>query len=153
MHHGSNSDSKTLFTYTECFTLLLWYINTAGMAISFAMGMQNSVTSNFTPMVIRTSHVSGTVLDIGLALGQCIRMRNLDNFWKVKFHLPNYLAFWVGALVGCIAYNHWVSPPPLFFFSIESILFDYTFTYKHASGVCVCVQERFATNFIIHSNC
>ncbi len=80
------------------------------MAISFAMGMQNSVTSNFTPMVVRTSHVSGTVLDIGLALGQCIRLRNLDNLWKVKFHLPNFLAFWVGALVGCIAYNYWVSP-------------------------------------------
>jgi uncharacterized membrane protein YoaK (UPF0700 family) len=77
-----------------------------GLAISFAMGIQNTVTSLFTPLTIRTSHVSGTVLDVGIGLGQCLRERNLNNMWKVKFHVPNFLAFWVGAVIGTVAYNH-----------------------------------------------
>jgi len=76
------------------------------LAVAFAMGLQNAATSLFTPIVVRSSHVSGTVLDTGIGLGQCVRDRNWDNIWKVKFHLPNYIAFLVGALVGTVAYNH-----------------------------------------------
>eukprot|EP01127_Copromyxa_protea_P004984 TRINITY_DN14797_c0_g1_i1.p1 TRINITY_DN14797_c0_g1~~TRINITY_DN14797_c0_g1_i1.p1 ORF type:complete len:282 (-),score=26.74 TRINITY_DN14797_c0_g1_i1:12-785(-) len=77
-----------------------------GMMVSFAMGIQNSVTSLFSPFTLRTSHHSGTLLDIGIALGQCIHLRNWDNIWKVKVMTPNYLGFWVGALVGTVAWNH-----------------------------------------------
>lgn len=78
-----------------------------GCAVSFAMGVQNTVSSLFTPITIRTSHVSGTVLDAGIGLGQCLRDGNLNNLWKAKFHLPNLLAFWVGALAGTVGYNHY----------------------------------------------
>jgi uncharacterized membrane protein YoaK (UPF0700 family) len=91
------------------FTLLLgwWYAPTVfgGTLVAFAMGVQNSITSNFMPLTIRTSHVSGTVLDIGMAIGQCIHLRNLDHLWKIKVHVPTFAAFWVGALVGTAAWN------------------------------------------------
>lgn len=76
-----------------------------GIFVSFAMGLQNTITSMFSPFVLRTSHHSGTMLDIGIAIGQCVHARNLDNFWKLKIFVPNYLGFWFGALFGCIACN------------------------------------------------
>jgi uncharacterized membrane protein YoaK (UPF0700 family) len=76
-----------------------------GMFVSFAMGMQNAITSLFSPFTLRTSHHSGTMLDIGIALGQIVHDRNLDNLWKLKIMVPNYLGFWIGALLGTVAWN------------------------------------------------
>lgn len=76
------------------------------MFVSFAMGMQNAITSLFSPFTLRTSHHSGTMLDIGIALGQLVHERNLDNYWKIKILVPNYLGFWIGALIGTVAWNH-----------------------------------------------
>jgi len=75
-------------------------------AVSFGMGVQNSITSNWAPFTMRTSHVSGTVLDIGLVLGQMIHSRTAEGLWKLKVHVPNLVAFWIGALVGTISWNH-----------------------------------------------
>eukprot|EP01126_Amoeba_proteus_P028249 TRINITY_DN27894_c0_g1_i1.p1 TRINITY_DN27894_c0_g1~~TRINITY_DN27894_c0_g1_i1.p1 ORF type:complete len:233 (-),score=24.16 TRINITY_DN27894_c0_g1_i1:190-888(-) len=77
-----------------------------GCFVSFAMGIQNALTSNFQPGVLRTSHHSGTVLDVGLAIGQCVHSRSLDNLWKVKVFTINYVGFWIGALLGCVAWNN-----------------------------------------------
>eukprot|EP01103_Thecamoeba_quadrilineata_P008087 TRINITY_DN17874_c0_g1_i1.p1 TRINITY_DN17874_c0_g1~~TRINITY_DN17874_c0_g1_i1.p1 ORF type:complete len:253 (-),score=24.72 TRINITY_DN17874_c0_g1_i1:119-877(-) len=90
--------------------LLGWYFSPdplGGMFISFSMGVQNGITSNFSALTIRTSHVSGTVLDIGMAIGQCLHLRNLDNFWKLKVHVPSYAFFWLGSLLGAMAFNVW----------------------------------------------
>eukprot|EP01102_Stenamoeba_stenopodia_P017385 TRINITY_DN6218_c0_g3_i2.p1 TRINITY_DN6218_c0_g3~~TRINITY_DN6218_c0_g3_i2.p1 ORF type:complete len:273 (-),score=36.58 TRINITY_DN6218_c0_g3_i2:52-870(-) len=76
-----------------------------GACLSFSMGVQNCISSNFTGGALRTSHVSGTVLDIGLGLGQCLRLRNLQHFWKVQIHTPNYICFWLGSLAGTAVYN------------------------------------------------
>jgi len=77
------------------------------MAISFAMGIQNSITSSFSPMTLRTSHVSGTVLDIGLTVGMMIRNRNLEGLWKIQVHAPTLCSYWIGAVVGCFVYTVW----------------------------------------------
>jgi hypothetical protein len=44
----------------------------------------------------RTSHVSGTVLDIGVTIGQMIRHRNLEGLWKIQVHGPNVVCYWIG---------------------------------------------------------
>lgn len=85
-----------------------------GMFVSFSMGVQNTITSLFSPFTLRTSHHSGTMLDIGIAIGQCVHLRNLDNFWKLKIFVPNYIGFWLGALFGCIACNKWKTGALLF---------------------------------------
>jgi len=85
-----------------------WYLApepVGGLFLSLSMGVQNGITSNFSALTVRTSHVSGTVLDIGLTLGQMLRDRNLDNFWKLKVHFPSYISFWSGSIVGTIAWN------------------------------------------------
>eukprot|EP01089_Gocevia_fonbrunei_P020839 TRINITY_DN7853_c0_g1_i1.p1 TRINITY_DN7853_c0_g1~~TRINITY_DN7853_c0_g1_i1.p1 ORF type:complete len:325 (-),score=48.95 TRINITY_DN7853_c0_g1_i1:46-1020(-) len=75
-----------------------------GMLLSYSMGMQNSITSNFTPLTIRTSHVTGTIVDLGMCIGQMIHMRTFEYFWKIKVHIPTFLAFWIGAFVGTYSY-------------------------------------------------
>jgi len=76
-----------------------------GWFVSFAMGVQNTITSLFSPMTLRTSHHSGTVLDIGITIGQCIHLRNMDHFWKLLVFGPNFVGFWVGAVAGTAAWN------------------------------------------------
>jgi len=76
-----------------------------GWLISFGMGLQNTITSLFSAMTLRTSHHSGTVLDIGITIGQCIHLRNMDHFWKLGVFPPNYIAFYVGAVAGTYAWN------------------------------------------------
>jgi uncharacterized membrane protein YoaK (UPF0700 family) len=85
-----------------------WYLAprpVGGWFLSYSMGIQNAISSNFSGGALRTSHVSGTVLDAGLALGQCIRLRNMTHFWKVKVHVPNWACFWLGSLAGTAVYN------------------------------------------------
>jgi len=77
----------------------------SGIVISFAMGVQNSISSTYAPMTLRTSHVSGTVLDIGLTIGQMIRHRNLEGLWKLKVHAPTLASYWIGAVCGCFTFT------------------------------------------------
>jgi len=79
----------------------------SGIVISFAMGIQNSISSGYSPMTLRTSHVSGTVLDIGMTLGQMVRLRNTDNIWKLKIHIPTFISYWTGAVVGTYVFTVW----------------------------------------------
>jgi len=79
----------------------------SGVVISFAMGLQNTLTSLFAPMTLRTSHVSGTVVDIGMTIGQMVRTRSLDLLWKIKIHAPTLLSYWIGAVSGTAVYSQW----------------------------------------------
>eukprot|EP00927_Polykrikos_kofoidii_P012831 TRINITY_DN15565_c0_g1_i1.p1 TRINITY_DN15565_c0_g1~~TRINITY_DN15565_c0_g1_i1.p1 ORF type:complete len:260 (+),score=33.58 TRINITY_DN15565_c0_g1_i1:71-850(+) len=45
-------------------TLVLW---------SFAIGLQNGITSKFSSMAIRSSHVTGALTDLGLIVGHMLR--------------------------------------------------------------------------------
>jgi len=76
----------------------------SAIVISVAMGVQNSLTSMYAPMTTRTSHVTGTVLDVGTSIGQMIRNRNLDSMWKLKYHGANVVSFWLGAICGTLAF-------------------------------------------------
>jgi len=73
--------------------------------ITYAMGVQNGISSSFQPMVIRSTHITGTVVDIGLTIGQIARTQSLANLWKLRIHVPMYAVFWSGALLGAFVYN------------------------------------------------
>eukprot|EP01087_Luapelamoeba_hula_P002062 TRINITY_DN1181_c0_g2_i3.p1 TRINITY_DN1181_c0_g2~~TRINITY_DN1181_c0_g2_i3.p1 ORF type:complete len:129 (+),score=12.13 TRINITY_DN1181_c0_g2_i3:68-454(+) len=50
---------------------------------------------------------TSTLVDIGLTFGQCLRAREWHNAntWKLKVHVPMYIAFWLGALLGAWIYS------------------------------------------------
>lgn len=70
------------------------------------MGVHNSLFTNFSGAVVRTTHVTGLMTDIGLILGHWIRRgEEVKDLWRLKVLVPLYLGFLFGAFVGGVVYN------------------------------------------------
>ena len=76
--------------------------------VAMACGLQNAMTSSYCGLMIRTTHVTGTVTDIGVMLGHWLRHRQIE-WWKLRFLLSVFCAFGVGGVLGAMADN-WLGP-------------------------------------------
>jgi uncharacterized membrane protein YoaK (UPF0700 family) len=70
-------------------------------ALSMACGLQNAVTSSYCGLMIRTTHVTGIVTDIGVMLGHWMRHGTIE-FWKLRFLSFIFFAFGGGGLLGAL---------------------------------------------------
>ena len=75
---------------------------------SFAAGLQNGLVSTFSSAIIRTTHVTGLLTDIGVLVGQGLHFYVLNGprqkgLWKLKIFLPLYFGFLAGAILGTVA--------------------------------------------------
>ena len=62
--------------------------------------------TTFSGAVIRTTHVTGILTDIGLVIGQAIFYpRTRKHLWKLKVLVPLYVAFCSGGLMGWYAFQ------------------------------------------------
>ena len=68
-------------------------------AAAIACGLQNAMASSYCGLIIRTTHVSGMVTDIGVLLGQMLRYRRLE-FWKLALLSSLLSGFFCGGLLG-----------------------------------------------------
>lgn len=82
--------------------------------ICAAAGTQNSLTSNYTAIVVRSTHTTGLVVDIGMAIGQMIHTRSWKYVWKLQVWLPCLAGFCSGALLGAAVYGR-TGPEALLF--------------------------------------
>eukprot|EP01137_Pigoraptor_chileana_P030164 Opistho-2@16382 len=64
-----------------------------------ACGLQNAMTTNYSGAIVRTTHVTGIVTDIGIVLGHYVRLRKAD-FWKLKIFIPILVSYLVGGVCG-----------------------------------------------------
>jgi uncharacterized membrane protein YoaK (UPF0700 family) len=76
--------------------------------VAMACGLQNAMSSSYCGLVIRTTHVTGLVTDIGVLIGHWIRHRQVD-FWKLRFLGMVFLSFALGGLLGALA-DRWLGP-------------------------------------------
>lgn len=65
----------------------------------FACGMQNALASRYRGVVLRTTHVTGILTDLGIALGMKLRGHTIDR-WKIEIPLLLAISFFIGAVVG-----------------------------------------------------
>ncbi|MBT9332250.1 YoaK family protein [Paracidobacterium acidisoli] len=105
--------------------LLLWFgcrgRNFAGdqavmvtvMVLCFAMGLQNAIITKLSDAVIRTTHLTGMVTDIGIALGRIVssRWRNTDvetaREIDTVFLLSSLIGlFLAGGVMGTLGFRH-----------------------------------------------
>jgi len=71
---------------------------------SYAMGLQNALVTNFSAAVVRTTHVTGLLTDVGLILGNKLRGREKAiDLWKLKVLLPLLFGFVLGGFTATIA--------------------------------------------------
>lgn len=68
----------------------------------FAMGVQNGVTSRINGLVVRTTHITGVVTDIGLAVGRSLIRadRQADQPSSGALHGVIFAAFLLGCAMG-----------------------------------------------------
>jgi uncharacterized membrane protein YoaK (UPF0700 family) len=82
--------------------LLLHQNRLALPLVAMACGLQNAMTSSYCGLMIRTTHVTGMVTDIGVMLGHWLRHRQIA-WWKLRFLVMVFGAFGLGGWLGAIA--------------------------------------------------
>ena len=83
------------------------------LLLCFTMGLQNAIVSKLSNSVVRTTHVTGMITDIGIALGRMLASAAgdrdaADTFDGPKLALLSSLVglFFVGGVVGAIGFKH-----------------------------------------------
>jgi uncharacterized membrane protein YoaK (UPF0700 family) len=67
-----------------------------------ACGLQNAMSSSYCGLMIRTTHVTGIVTDIGVMAGHWIRHRQIET-WKLGFLFLIVVSFGSGCWLGHLA--------------------------------------------------
>lgn len=73
----------------------------AGVLISFAAGMQNAMTTYYSGAIVRTTHVTGTLTDMGTEMAQLLLGRN-KHPWKLQVLGCFTLGFFLGGCLGAV---------------------------------------------------
>jgi len=73
----------------------------AGVLISFAAGMQNAMTTYYSGAIVRTTHVTGTLTDMGTEMAQLLLGRN-KHPWKLQVLGCFTLGFFLGGCLGTV---------------------------------------------------
>ncbi|MET0263051.1 MAG: YoaK family protein [Rariglobus sp.] len=72
---------------------------------AMACGLQNAMATNYSGAIIRTTHMTGVVTDLGLACGHFLR--GLEVEWGRLRLLATLLAgFFIGGIFGAIGFRH-----------------------------------------------
>jgi len=82
------------------------------LGLSFTMGLQNAAVTKISDARVRTTHVTGTITDIGIELARWLDRGAPDRVplkrhdpVRLQLHLLTVGAFLVGGLVGVVAYR------------------------------------------------
>lgn len=85
--------------------------------LCYMMGLQNALITKISHAVIRTTHVTGMVTDIGIELGKMFYINRRSphrrqprvraDHTKLKLHSKLLLAFLLGAITGAFGFQSW----------------------------------------------
>lgn len=86
-----------------CWLLLPYFPRYALLWACVAMGVQNAMVSHYKGTIIRTTHLSGVLTDLGLALGYRARGLEVESK-RVLLHLLILIGFFLGGLLASSLY-------------------------------------------------
>src|SRR5690554_1263167 len=72
---------------------------------AFVCGLQNAMASSYRGLVLRTTHVTGIVTDIGVLIGQRLRQKQV-RLWKLMLLLTVLAGFFLGGWLGAVLFHH-----------------------------------------------
>ena len=88
-----------------CWLFTPYFPRYALLWATVAMGMQNAMVSHYQGAIIRTTHLSGVLTDLGLALGYFLRGLQVEKR-RVILHLAILLGFLFGGLIATISFHY-----------------------------------------------
>lgn len=71
-----------------------------------ACGLQNAMATTYSGAVVRTTHVTGVVTDLGLSLGHALRGSGFD-LRRITLHSSILCGFLIGAALGGLGWARW----------------------------------------------
>ena len=80
--------------------------STGDFLAAAACGLQNAMTSTFTGSMVRTTHVTGVITDLGVALGLRLRGESIGPR-RVVLYLLLVTGFVAGGATGAFAFTAW----------------------------------------------
>jgi len=113
-------------------TVLFWQHSFGGeLLASAACGLQNAMVATYSGSIIRTTHLTGIVSDIGAAIGNMLAGRPF-NALQVRLQTGIFFSFTAGGIAGAllfqrIAYSALLVP--------AAIIFVAALTYQRTFGV------------------
>jgi uncharacterized membrane protein YoaK (UPF0700 family) len=69
-----------------------------------ACGLQNALATSYSGAIVRTTHMTGIVTDLGITLGHWLRRQQVEWF-RVRLHLVLLAGFIAGGAVGTTAFG------------------------------------------------
>jgi len=86
--------------------LLLRNSHSGDYLAAMACGLQNAMATTYSGAIIRSTHITGIVTDLGLALGHFLRRDPIPHR-QVAIHLVLISGFIFGGICGSIAFQSW----------------------------------------------
>ncbi|AZN69236.1 YoaK family protein [Acinetobacter haemolyticus] len=103
-HYGFPLSLVAIFLFLTW--LLIPYFPRYGLLWAcVAMGVQNAMVSHYKGAIIRTTHLSGVLTDIGLALGYKARGLHVERR-RIFLHLLIFFGFLVGGVLASVLYPY-----------------------------------------------
>ena len=117
-----------------CWFFLPYFPRYALLWACVAMGVQNAMVSHYKGTIIRTTHLSGVLTDLGLALGYRVRGLQVEKR-RIVLHLLILIGFFVGGLLAAAIYptfklNSFLVPAGLSL-SLSLVYWIIYFRYRH----------------------
>ena len=97
--------SLVAFFILLCWLLLPYFPRYALLWACGAMGVQNAMVSHYKGTIIRTTHLSGVLTDLGLALGYRLRGLKVERR-RIILHLLILIGFFLGGLLASLIYPY-----------------------------------------------
>ncbi|MEG0483720.1 MAG: YoaK family protein [Acinetobacter sp.] len=97
--------SLVAFFILLCWLFIPQYPRYALLWASAAMGVQNAMVSHYKGTIIRTTHLSGVLTDLGLALGYVFRGLNAEKR-RITLHLLILLGFFLGGIIASVLHPY-----------------------------------------------
>ncbi|MCB1828002.1 MAG: DUF1275 domain-containing protein, partial [Coxiellaceae bacterium] len=89
--------AQSVLVIASLFLLLNGY-HQSSYLLALTMGMQNAMTTHYSSALIRTTHMTGTMTDLGVLISHWIRGREV-HFWKIRLYLLLILGFSTGTIL------------------------------------------------------
>ncbi len=88
--------------------LAVWYLNRGSIVgdylASTACGLQNAMATTYSGAIVRTTHMTGIVTDLGIVLGHLLRRQPVE--WiRIRLHLSLLVGFTLGGVAGALLFN------------------------------------------------
>jgi uncharacterized membrane protein YoaK (UPF0700 family) len=97
---------------------------------SLACGIQNGMASNYRGMIIRTTHVTGVITDLGVLLGRWLRHKKVDT-WQFALLVLTIFAFLVGGLLGAVMTRFFAGDALWFASGVTASIGGIYFVWRH----------------------